>query len=345
MTRDGDAVPLADEGEGPGVAFGDPRAVVMRWPVPEEADGVRADVYLCLRLRRLSRTRAQRVVRQGDFRTAYGPLKPSSRLQCGVMVELWRLPPDEPLADGAVSSPGVLYVDEALLVLNKPPHLAVHPTARYLRQTVTAWLRDRTEEGARIPNPCHRLDRETSGVLLCAKTRVAEAAAKERFAHGDVEKTYLAVVRGQLSEPRLIDLPLALQGERGLVKLRMVHDDAGLPSETRVRPLGFDPLTQRSLVACHPKTGRQHQIRAHLALVGFPLVGDKLYGMGDEWFDAHTRGQADLADPALDHVRHALHAYELSLTVQGNTHSFRAPLPADLAALLPSLPLDEWTTP
>lgn len=345
MSREGAAPPPADEDGGRGVAFGDPRAVVMRWLVPEEADGVRADVYLCLRLRRLSRTRAQQVLRQGDFRTAHGPLKPSSRLQRGVTVELWRLPPDEPLTHATGPSPEVLYTDDALLVLDKPPHLAVHPTARHLHQTLTAWLRDRTEEGTRIPNPCHRLDRETSGVLLCARTRAAEAAAKGCFARGEVEKTYLAVVRGQLLEPRLIDLPLALQGDRGLVKLRMIHDAAGLPSETVVRPLGFDPLTQRSLVACQPKTGRQHQIRAHLALVGFPLVGDKLYAMGDMWFDAHTRGQADLADPNLDHIRHALHAYELGVTVLGQSRSFRAPLPADLAALLPSLRLDEWTAP
>ncbi|MFZ9889599.1 MAG: pseudouridine synthase, partial [Myxococcota bacterium] len=311
-----------DLGEGHGGALGDPRAVVMRWVVTEEAEGVRADVYLCQRLRRLSRTRAQRIIRQGDFRTDHGPLKPSSRLPRGATLELWRLPPDEPLSDSAGPAPRVLHEDEALVVLDKPPHLAVHPTARHLHQTVTAWLRHRTDEGERIPNPCHRLDRETSGVLLCAKTRTAEAAAKEGFARGNVDKTYLAVVRGKLVSPCVIDLPLALQGERGLVKLRMVHDTAGLPSQTEVRPLGFDPVTQRSLVACQPKTGRQHQIRVHLALIGFPLVGDKLYAMGDQWFDAHSRGQADLADPSLDHVRHALHAYELSLTVQGRPHRF-----------------------
>lgn len=325
----------------PGVAaFGDPEAVVLRWRVPDDADDERADVYLARKVRRLSRSRAQRIIRQGDFRLADGPLKPSTRLCRGAVVELWRMPPDEPPAGAA--DPEVLYEDARLLVVDKPPDLAVHPSARYLKHTLTAWLKARAAPGQRVANPCHRLDRETSGVLVCAKERAAESQVKTAFAGGRTEKTYLAIARGRVREAKELSYPLALQGERGLVKIRMIHDDDGLESLTLVEPLAYDAATDRTLVRCCPRTGRQHQIRAHLALFGHPLVGDKLYAMGDEWFDAYTRGEGTADDPALDHRRHALHAHRLVLSVGEEGYDFRSPLPADLTALLPSVDTTRW---
>lgn len=330
--------PALDDEKTP--AYGDPEAVVLRWRVPDDAHDERADVYLARKVRRLSRSRAQRIIRQGDFRLETGALKPSSRLTRGTVVELWRMPPDEPPSDA--TEPAVLHEDDVLLVVDKPPDLAVHPSARYLKHTLTAWLRSRAKEGERIANPCHRLDRETSGVLLCAKTRPAESEAKTAFAEGRSEKTYLAIVRGWLREARELTYPLALQGERGLVKIRMVHDEGGLQSVTLVEPLAYDEEVRRTLVLCRPLTGRQHQIRVHLALAGFPLVGDKLYAMGDEWFDAFTRGEVTSDDPALDHRRHALHAYGLALDLDGRPRSFRAPLPDELARLLPNVDTSPW---
>jgi 23S rRNA pseudouridine1911/1915/1917 synthase len=317
-------------------AFGDPRAVVLRWQIPPGSAPIRADQHLSEKVGRLSRTRARRVIESGDLRRAGGALKPSSTLRPGDDLELWRIPPDDP---GALpTEPGVLFEDDELLVIDKPPDLPVHPSARYLHQTLTRWLRDRaSEERERSPerrrieetrpaNPCHRLDRETSGVLVCGKDKSAEVRWKRGFQEGRVQKLYLAVVRGALSERQLIDAPLALQGERGLVRIRMIVDPEGLPSQTEVIPLG--PAGDRTLVACVPRTGRQHQIRVHLAHAGFPLVGDKLYAMGDAWFDAWTRGEADEAE--LEHPRHALHAARVAL----DDESFHAPLPADLRALV-----------
>lgn len=324
-----------EDADDAGAAFGDPEAVVLRWRVPDDADGQRADVYLTRKVRRLSRARAQRIIRQGDFRLETGPLKPSARVTRGVVVELWRMPPDEPASDAA--EPVVLFEDDSLLVVDKPSDLAVHPSARYLTRTLTAWLKRRANDGERVANPCHRLDRETSGVLLCAKTRAAESEAKTAFAAGTTEKVYLAIARGKLEEERALDFPLALQGERGLVKIRMIHDDGGMPSLTVVEPLAYDAEVHRTLVRCRPKTGRQHQIRAHLALAGHPLVGDKLYAMGDEWFDAFTRNEVESDDERLDHKRHALHAFMLALDVAGARRSFRSQLPAELSALLPNV--------
>jgi 23S rRNA pseudouridine1911/1915/1917 synthase len=133
-----------------------------------------------------------------------------------------------------------------------------------------------------------------------------------------------------------IEAPLALQGERGLVRIRMVPDADGLASRTDVEPVFVDQTTQRTLVRCHPRTGRQHQIRAHLAHAGFPIAGDKLYAMGDTWFDAFTRHALGAEERAqLDHPRQALHAERLSLT--GIGASFSSPLPDDLRTLLPDL--------
>lgn len=315
-------------------AFGDPRAVVVRWRVPEGTGPVRADVYLTQKVRRLSRARAQRIIAKGDFRRPDGPLKPSSKLTRNDPVELWRLPPDEDLPPG--EPPRVLFEDDDLLVVDKPGDLAVHPSARYLHRTLTAWLKERAE-GGRPANPCHRLDRETSGVLVCARSKAAERAVKTAFADGGVEKRYLAVVRGRLEEERVVDLPLGLQGDRGLVRIRMIHDEQGLPSVTRVRPLLHDTASDRTLVLCRPETGRQHQIRAHLALIGFPIVGDKLYAMGDGFFDAFTRGGIPPDGGGLDHERQALHAYEATFVLDGRKRVFRAPLPGDLRRLVPGL--------
>jgi 23S rRNA pseudouridine1911/1915/1917 synthase len=333
--------PAAEEGDdadGCGNAFGNPKAVVIRFEIPPDLDGARADHALVFKVRRLSKNRAQRIIKGGDFRSmTRGALKPSSRLKRGTIVELWRIPPDEP--DPHAAEPAVLFEGDGLFVVDKPGDLVVHPSARYLHQTLTTWLRRRFAPEA-PPHPCHRLDRETSGVLVCARGD-AEAAVKTAFARGDVEKTYLAVVRGAFTTPLTISHPLGLQGERGLVRIRMVRDDAtGLPSRTDVEPLFHDVEANRSLVVCRPRTGRQHQIRAHLQLEGFPLVGDKLYAMGDAWFDAFTRRGGEehgVVPDDVEHRRQALHAYETSLLLAGKPHVFRAPLPDELLSLVPAL--------
>lgn len=315
-------------------AFQHPRAVVLRWEVPVGAKAVRADLYLVQKVGRLSRTRAQRIISRGDFRKSDGPLKPSSPLSARDKVELWRIPPDDDLPEGP--PPTVLYDEHGLLVLDKPGDLAIHPSARYMNRTVTAWLKKRGQHEA-LAHPCHRLDRETSGVLLCASDKGVERELKSAFATNAVQKSYLAVVRGHLVHPQVATFPLGLQGERGLVRIRMIHDPDGLPSETRVAPLAFDAEANRTLVLASPKTGRQHQIRAHLALIGYPIVGDKLYAMGDPFFDAFTREGLPVEGAPLEHPRHALHAYEASFVLQGAPRVFRAPWPEELCALVPAL--------
>ena len=293
-------------------AWGDPRAVSSRWAIPPDGNGMNAVEVLAHKVRRLGLERAKSVVDAGDLRVVDGDSTrvpgPDERLSKGTVVELWRLPPDDP--GDIVEAPRILHHAGGLLVVDKPGDLAVHPTARYLHATLTSWLR----RNGTPANPCHRLDRETSGVLVCADDGVVERKWKQGFAAGRVKKQYLAVVDGVVGGDRLIELPLLLQGERGLVRIRMIVDDAGAHSVTRVEPLQVSADGKRTLVRCHPETGRQHQLRAHLAAIGHPIVGDKLYQMGEAWFDAFTRFALSHDDKArLPCPRQCLHAERVEL--------------------------------
>ncbi|MES2504287.1 MAG: RluA family pseudouridine synthase [Myxococcota bacterium] len=295
------------------------KKVVQRWKIPVDLGGIRADHYLVHHIGRISRTKARQIIESGDFRLEKSPLKPSKRLHPGDLVELWRVPPDSPKID-AIQIP-VVYEDDHILVINKPGNLAIHPSARYLYQTLTHWLK--VHYPGQSVHPCHRLDRETSGILICAKTREAQSQIKRAFQNGEIRKVYLALVEGRMAQPVTSTRPLALQGDRGLVAIKMIEDTiGGLPCKTEITPLRYDPVYNWTLVQCEPKTGRQHQLRAHLALEGYPIAGDKLYGMGEEFFDAYTRSEANLT--LLPLPRQALHAQRIHFELDGVEHVFEA---------------------
>lgn len=329
--------PLAHDGGAPDEAalpaFGQAHAVFVRWAAPADVWGVTAVAALCARVRRLGEERAVRVVESGDLRLVQ-PDGSTTPLQCRDLIprkstlELWRLPPDDPR--DMVEAPIVLVERDGLIVVDKPGDLAIHPSARYLHNTLTGFLHRRGTPA----HPCHRLDRETSGVVVCATTLEVERRWKSAFAAGAIEKEYLAVVDGAVDTEVVIDAPLALQGERGLVRIRMVVDDAGQPARTRVSPREVVARGghTRSLVSCRPETGRQHQLRAHLAHIGHPIVGDKLYQMGDVWFDAFTRRALSVDERArLPTPRQCLHAARLA---GPGGEVFSAPMPPLFAAAL-----------
>ncbi|MBL4817916.1 MAG: RluA family pseudouridine synthase [Deltaproteobacteria bacterium] len=293
--------------------------VVQRWYVPHHLGGIRADRYLVHHIGRISRNKAQKIIEAGDFKLSSALLKPSRKLRSGDTVELWRIPPDSP--EDLLSNIKVIFEDEKLLILSKPGDLAIHPTARYLYRTLTYWLK--VNYPGQSIHPCHRLDRETSGLLICAKTKEAESQIKKAFMNGEIHKTYLALVDGRLVRPIICERPLALQGSRGLVAIKMIEDQLdGLPCHTEFKPLHHDPVSNWTLVECTPKTGRQHQIRAHLALEGYPIVGDKLYGMGEAFFDAYTKHEANLTLLPLPHQ--ALHAWKIRFCLDGVEYGFEA---------------------
>lgn len=287
----------------------------------------------------LSRTRVQAWVEAGHVRVD-GALvrKPSARVPPGATVVVTamvgarerRVPEPEavPLT--------VLFEDDYLLVVDKPAGLVVHPSYKHPDGTLfnaLLWHARAWPPGAR-PGLVQRLDRDTSGVLLVAKTRAVHAALQRAMYAGRVEKRYLAVVHGRPTPLRgRIDEPLGRDlGDRR----RVVTAATGRPSVTFYERLAASGRGARSvsLVECRLGTGRMHQIRVHFASRGWPIVGDAAYGLRPA--DATSTGHPTLA-------RHALHAWRLAFPhpVTGATLSLESRVPDDLRRLLGSVGLDE----
>jgi 23S rRNA pseudouridine1911/1915/1917 synthase len=302
--------------------------------VGPESAGLRLDAYLASRLPGLSRTRIQEIIDSSLIGPSGRRLKSSSRINDGLRFTLLR----EAEVEAPLPEIPILYEDDSLVILDKPAGVPVHPAGRYLNHTVTAFLATRF---ASRPDPAHRLDRETSGVLVCGKGSAATKLLKAAFARGEVDKRYVTLVEGWPKERRFtVDLPLELG--QGTVRLRMeVRQGKRAVTDFAVlRRLQTHTGERLALVSARPRTGRQHQIRAHLHAVGFPVVGDKIYGSDERIFLRFIEGQLSDEDRASLRIpRQALHARRVTLIhpIDGGLRSFRSPLPADLAAFMRGL--------
>lgn len=312
-------------------------SVVSVLRVPPECAGMRLDRFVQSQLRRTSRTRTQAILKRGAYSPEARPLRANDRVRAEQCILLWRPPWDE---DAEPADMPILHEDDHLVAVGKPAGIVVHPTARYYASTVVKRL-EALRPGERI-FPAHRLDRETSGVLLLSRTPEADRRVKIQFeARDTVEKRYLAISWGRVDwTERLVDAPMMLDPDaKYKVKMRVASEGEGLSAATECEVLEVrkHPDTGRpySMVRCNLLTGRQHQIRLHLTSVGLPIVGDKLYGPDDGLFARGVDAQLTDEDRALLELpRHALHAAELSLDhpITGERLHIRAPLPADLQA-------------
>ncbi len=304
-------------------------------------EGYRVDRFICARIPRLSRTRVQGFIAHGQLFGPDGRIdRPATRVHAGQVLTLWRPAPAEP---DVVMDYAVLHEDEQLLVLDKPAGLPVHPSARYHLHTLTALMRTRLG-AAHGWQMAHRLDRETSGVMAFGRRGQPSAVSLKRaFAERDVTKEYLAIVHGRVETGGTIELPIGpAPGSRVRVKMGPCPiADGGLPARTEYQPLAFgsfdgDPI---SLVHLRPRTGRQHQLRVHLAAIGHGVLGDKLYGVDEQLFIDIVEGGRPMAEleAHLGMTRHALHAWRLTLPhpSTGVLASFVARWPAGLARILP----------
>jgi 23S rRNA pseudouridine1911/1915/1917 synthase len=308
--------------------------VRVRFQVEPNYRGWRLDAYLAQKIRRLTPEKIAFLIAHRLEHEEAEPLTAESLVRPGLRFALVREAEPEP------ETPlhfGVVHDDGALLVVDKPAGLPVHPTARYHAHTFTAIAKARFPE--RKIDPAHRLDRETSGLLACGTAREHTTRLKAAFANGRVEKRYLALCEGWPERDAFeVEAPLALT-EASLVRVRMHVDAAGAPAATAFEVLGRRTAPDGApiaLVACAPRTGRQHQIRAHLHHAGLPLVGDKIYGHDEGIFDRFTRRELTDADRArLRLPRQALHAWRLALPhpVTGARVELEAPLPEDLRVL------------
>jgi len=309
------------------------------------SEGRRLDRFLSLRFTRLSRTRIHKMLAAGGVRcrsTGEILTKNSLRVHAGQVVVIRRPAPEEP---PVILDYRIIHEDAEVLVIDKPGNLPVHPSARYHRHTLTALMRRRLGPGHGW-EMAHRLDRETSGVMVFGRRKGSGPQLKGSFVRREVDKTYLALVHGELVGAREIDIPLGpAQGSAIHIKVgRRELDDEGLPASTQVEGLAVGEFRDRplSLVRCRPQTGRTHQIRVHLAAIGFPIVGDKLYTASEDEFLAVVEGGRPVAEleAKLGLWRHALHARALSLP-HPQTHErvrYVAPWPPELAELLPLPP-------
>jgi 23S rRNA pseudouridine1911/1915/1917 synthase len=321
----------------PGV---DEQAVVTVLRVPPEHAGQRVDVFVQAHLHRTSRTRAQAIMHANAYDGDGRKLAVNDRVRPAQEVLLWRAPWDETPVPTDVP---VLYEDEHLMAVDKPALLPVHPTARYHRNTLIRVLAANRPDCGYL-SLGHRLDRETSGVMLVSKTRACDRALKRRLEDRDgIDKTYTAITWGVPADARVgapfrceraieLDLDNALR-----VKMRLSDRPGALRAATTLevtatKRVGEDRVY--ALVRCVLETGRQHQIRLHLASLGAPVVGDKLYGPDERLFARGADGELTPADLALlEMPRHALHSSHLALPhpITGAPLAIEAPLPRDMA--------------
>jgi 23S rRNA pseudouridine1911/1915/1917 synthase len=301
--------------------------------VPPECDGWRLDHFLKQRIRRLSRTKIRTIietqVRLGNGRAP----RPAMSVRAGDTIQIDRPAPIEPEVPRQF---GILAEDEYFLAIDKPAGLPMHTTAKFWKNTLVALLRERyPDERLQI---CHRIDRETSGVLLIARQAAAASFLKRAFAARSVQKSYLALVHGVPDPPAgVIDAPMRLLDTRTHIKMGVVPD--GLPAVTHYSV--EQTFAHHALVTASPQTGRQHQIRVHLAHLGHPIVGDKLYRGGEQAFmDYCDSGLTPELLARFDGLpRHALHAARLTFP-HPKTHepvTVSSPLPADLVDYMQGL--------
>jgi 23S rRNA pseudouridine1911/1915/1917 synthase len=303
--------------------------------VPPECAGWRLDHFLKRRIGRLSRTRIQSIIEQQISFPDGRRVRASSPVRAGETILLRRPAPIEPEVPRRFD---ILYEDESVLVIDKPAGLPMHTTAKFWRNTLTALLRER------YPNEqmevAHRIDRETSGVLLIARGRKVASFLTQAFARRQVAKRYLALVKGAPPDEGIMDRPLALLDTKSRVMMGVSAAPGALPAVTRFRVL--ERFAQHALVEARPETGRQHQIRVHFASLGYPIVGDKLYGAGEALFmRACDEGVTPELLAQFDGLpRHALHAAHLTFPhpVTRLPLSVESPLPADIAGYIATLP-------
>jgi len=286
-----------------------------------ESAGVRLDRFLADHCPGISRSQLQKLVEQ-DFVLVNGmPFKAGRKLSPGDAVNV-TLPEAEPEEPGAESiSLNIVYEDEHLLVIDKPAGLVVHPAPGHSRHTLVNALLAHCPELARAPKRdrpgiVHRLDKDTSGLMVVAKSTEVQERLIHQFSSRTVKKTYLALVDGIVTERQgVIEGPIGRDPDD---RKLMAIVEGGREARTRFRVVEYHGT--HTLLEAMPETGRTHQIRVHLAAIGHPVCGDRMYG----------RKSSQLR-------RQFLHAARLAFVhpVTGKSMEYSSPLPAELIQVLP----------
>lgn len=320
---------------------------LVTYSVGPNQNGIRLDAFLKERYRKRSREQVKRAIDSGAVtvqrnqgpHVKAGKLKPSYQLITGdeVLVLTEKKPEPEVRFDYEI-----LFEDETLFVINKPPQLPVHPAGRYFFNTLLIHLKTRGHQtplkAEKTYYLVHRIDKETSGILVLTKNKNVCTHITTQFATRQTKKRYLAITHGIAPKEFTIDLPIK-RNTHSLIELKMItasESEGGLPAFTSFKRL--EVFGNYSLIECFPKTGRQHQIRVHLDAAGFPIVGDKLYGIPEkEALRFYERKSlSPEAEAKLLLPRHALHAAGLEFIhpITGKKMEFTTSLPQDLQRFL-----------
>ena len=213
------------------------------------------------------------------------------------------------------------YIEEQFVVFDKPSGVLIHPQNR---NTAYSLIDELKFQYGRDANIAHRIDQETSGLVLCARNKVSERDIKMMFQERDMKKKYLALVHGEFKEELTVEAPLLrAEDESAIVRMVVKVDENGKASKTRFKPLEYFPNLDMTLIECSPHTGRQHQIRVHLFHVKHPIVGDPIYGQSEEdmirFLDKELTPDERIAKGGA--TRLLLHASELEFELYGNIYN------------------------
>jgi 23S rRNA pseudouridine1911/1915/1917 synthase len=301
-----------------------------------EAAGLRFDQALAQALPQYSRARLKTWIESGAVQVDGRPLRGKDRVLGGEQVRIHAQLPAQSRVQAEAMPLNVLFRDRAVLVIDKPAGLVVHPGAGNVRHTLQNALLALDPKLALVPRAglVHRLDKDTSGLLLVARTPEAHTALTAAMAARQITREYLAVCTGAMTGGGTIDEPI---GRHRTLRTRMAVRSDGRPAVSHYRI--ERRFRAHTLVRVTLETGRTHQIRVHLAHIGFPVVGDPVYG--------GRRRLAKGSSPALAaelqaFPRQALHAARLKLThpLTHREHEWRSPLPEDMQRLLGALEAD-----
>ena len=324
-------------------ADADAADVALRFSVDARHAGARLDKALAELMPDVSRSRLQQWVADAAVRVNGAQVRRRHELVLGDLIEV----EPQPAPDAAAFTPepmglAIVHEDDAIIVLDKPPGLVVHPAAGHWSGTLLNGLLAHASQLAGVPRAgiVHRLDADTSGLMVVAKTLAAQAHLVRQLQERSVTREYWAVVLGVPAPSGTVDAPIG-RDPRNPLRFRVSHAASAKSARTRfaVIDTARDGGASLSWLACRLETGRTHQIRVHMEHIGHPLVGDPVYrrGLPGREGEAHTwRG----------FPRQALHASRLGLIhpSSGQSMEWFRPPPADLTALMSRLgfgPLDE----
>ncbi|MDP8217487.1 MAG: RluA family pseudouridine synthase [Candidatus Theseobacter exili] len=309
----------------------------LQLDVSDEESGLRLDVLLRRRISWRSRNNLQKMIESGGIYVNKKDRKPSFKVRKGMVVSTLIKDPSTFIYENDYKiMPDVLYEDDNVLAINKPPFLACTPTSRHFKDNLVSLLRSKYKSNPDPLQPVHRLDRETSGVVLVAKTIYLRKLLGALFENRNVIKKYLAIVSGVPEHNSgIIDVPIGNSVKSNVMIKK--ETGSGRNAITEYRVIKIIKKKNLSLISVKPLTGRAHQIRVHMAYLGCPILGDKIYGANEEIFLESLNGEVSkMHMNKLAMNRHALHArsIEFKHPVNGEVIFIKAPVPVDFRNML-----------